>query len=108
MLGQDITGTWQGNLKATATCEPALKISKADNGGVKAVLYSIDQSGQGISASTITLDGANVKISIEMIDGKYEVKLSADGTLITGTWTQGNPLTLIRKRATPETEWTIP
>jgi hypothetical protein len=49
-----------------------------------------------------------VKMSIKMIDATYEGKLSAAGTLITGTWTQGNPLPLILKRATPETEWTIP
>jgi len=108
LLGQDITGTWQGTLKADRDLRTVLKISKADSGGLKAVLYSIDQGGQGIPASSITLDGANVKMSIEMIDGKYEGKLSADGSLITGTWTQGNPLPLILKRATPETEWTIP
>ena len=108
LLGQDITGTWQGTLKADRDLRTVLKISKADSGGLKAVLYSIDQGGQGIPASSITLDGANVKMSIEMVDGKYEGKLSADGSLITGTWTQGNPLPLILKRATPETEWTIP
>lgn len=108
LLAQDITGTWQGTLKAERDLRTVLKISKPDSGGLKAVLYSIDQGGQGIPASSITLDGATIKMSIEMIDGKFEGKLSADGSLITGTWTQGNPLPLILKRATPETEWTIP
>ena len=107
LLGQDITGTWQGTLKADRDLRIVLKISTADS-GLKAVLHSIDQGGQGIPASSISLDGATVKMSIETIDGKYEGKLSQDGTLITGTWTQGNPLPLILKRATPETEWTIP
>jgi len=108
LRAQDIAGTWQGTLKADRDLRTVLKISKADNGGLKAVLYSIDQGGQGIPASSITLEGSTVKMSIKMIDGTYEGKLSADGTLITGTWTQGNPLPLILKRATADTEWTIP
>jgi len=108
LLGQDITGTWQGTLKAGRDLRTVVKISKADNGGLKAVFYSIDQSGQGIPVDSITLEGVLLKMSIKMVDGTYEGKLSADGSLITGTWTQGNPLPLILKRATPETEWTIP
>ncbi len=108
LLAQDLTGTWQGTLKAERDLRIVLKISKGDNGALKAVLHSIDQGGQGIPASSISLQGSTVKMSVEAIDGKYEGKLSEDATLITGTWTQGNPLPLILKRATPETEWTIP
>jgi uncharacterized protein (TIGR03435 family) len=108
LFAQDITGTWQGTLKAERDLRIVLKISKADNSGLKAVLHSIDQGGQGIPVSSISLQGSTVKMSVDAIDGTYEGKLSSDGTLITGTWTQGNPLPLILKRATPETEWTIP
>jgi uncharacterized protein (TIGR03435 family) len=48
-------------------------------------------------------------MTLILIGGTYEGKLSSDGKTITGTWSQGpNPLPLNLTRATPETEWTIP
>ena len=75
------------------TCESCIKISKADGGGYKALSYSIDQSGDPIPVTKITLEGTTVKMSLTMIGGTYEGKLSADGKTITGTWTQGPPST---------------
>jgi len=71
-------------------------------------MYSIDQGGQPINASAITLQGSTVKMSVAGIGGTFEGKLSADGATITGTWSQGAPLPLELKRATAQTEWTIP
>jgi uncharacterized protein (TIGR03435 family) len=86
-----------------------VKISKADGGGYKAVFYSIDQGGDGLPVDNVTRDGATVKMTLKMIGGTYEGKLSSDGKTITGTWSQGpTPLPLNLTRATPETEWTIP
>lgn len=106
---QDLTGTWQGTLHAGQDLRIVLKISKADGGGYKAENYSIDQGGQPIPVDKIALDGTTVKMSVKVIGGTYEGKLSADGNSITGNWTQGpNPLPLNFTRATPETEWSIP
>ncbi len=106
---QGIAGTWQGTLHAGRDLRTVVKISKADDGGYKAVFYSIDQGGDGLPVTKITLDGTTVKMSLTMIGGTYEGKLSADGKTITGTWSQGpSPLPLNLTRATPETEWTIP
>ena len=108
LAAQDITGAWQGTLQAGRELRLVVKISKAD-GGLKAILYSIDQQGPGMPASAITLQGSTVKMSVAGIGGTYEGKLNADGTSITGTWTQGGaPLPLNLKRATSETAWTIP
>jgi uncharacterized protein (TIGR03435 family) len=86
-----------------------VKISKANGGGYKAVFYSIDQGGDGLPVTKITVDGSTVKMTLTMIGGTYEGKLSADGKTITGNWSQGpTPLPLNLTRATPETEWTIP
>ena len=64
LFGQDITSAWQGTLHAGRDLRIIIKISKTDTGGLKAVLYSIDQGGQGISASAVNLKGSAVTISI--------------------------------------------
>jgi uncharacterized protein (TIGR03435 family) len=104
-----IADTWQGTLHAGRDLRVVAKISKGDGGTYKAVFYSIDQGGDSIPVSKVTLDGTNVKIAITAIGGTFEGKLSSDGKTIVGNWSQGpNPLPLTFTRATPETEWTIP
>ena len=104
---QGIADTWQGTLHAGRDYRDVVKISKADDGGYKAVFYFIDQSADGVTASKVTLDSSTLKITIPF--ATYEGKLSPDGKTITGAWTQGsNSAPLIFTRATPETEWTIP
>jgi uncharacterized protein (TIGR03435 family) len=106
---EEINGTWQGTLQAGRALRLVFKISKAEGGGLKAVMYSIDQGGQGIAASAITLQGSTVRMEVAAIGGTYEGKLSADGTSIAGIWTQGpGPQPLNLKRAASETAWTIP
>lgn len=105
--GEDIAATWQGTLHAGRDYRDVVKISKADDGGYKAVFYFIDQNANGITASKVTLDGPNLKMTIP--GATYEGKLSPDGTTIIGAWTQGsNSRPMVFTRATPETEWTIP
>ena len=107
-VSTSLADTWQGTINVDKGLRTVLKITKNES-GYKATFYSIDQGGDGIPVSKITLDGATVAMSISVIDGKYEGKLSPDGKLITGTWTQGpKPLPLNFVRATPETVWTIP
>jgi hypothetical protein len=108
LQAQNITGDWQGILKAgPQELRTIIKISLADD-KLKAVLYVIEQPGPGITASAITKDGLNIKITVAAINGSYEGKLSADGNAITGTWTQGAPLPLNLTRATAATAWAIP
>ena len=67
------------------------------------MFYSIDQNGQGIPASAVSLKGSAFKFTIPAIGGSYEGTLSADGTTIKGTFTQGGPLPLDLVKATPST-----
>jgi uncharacterized protein (TIGR03435 family) len=102
-------GTWQGTLHVGQDLRIVTKISKADPGGYKADFYSIDQGGQPLPVDKVAVDGSSITLTLKVIGGKYEGKLSGDGNTITGTWTQGpNPLPLPLARATPETEWSIP
>jgi CubicO group peptidase (beta-lactamase class C family) len=104
---QDIAGNWQGTL-AGANLRLIVQIAKAGNGW-SAALYSIDQGGGAIPASSITLEGSSLKFSSSQIGGSYTGTLSPDGQSITGTWTQGGgPRPLNLQRATKETAWEIP
>jgi hypothetical protein len=110
LFAQDITGTWQGTLPATGANRAlrlVTRISKSDDpGALKAVVYSIDQGGMVLTATTITLQDSILKLTIAGIGSTYEGRLSADGNSIAGTWTQGpTPLPLNLNRATPETAW---
>ena len=107
---QGIVGDWQGTLHTPQKdLRIVAKITQANPGGLKVVMYSIDQGGQPIAASSASFEDGALKFAIEMIEGSYEGKMSADGKSIAGTWKQGpNPLPLVLERATPETAWTIP
>ncbi|HEX3941260.1 MAG TPA: TIGR03435 family protein [Acidobacteriaceae bacterium] len=104
----DIVGTWQGTLHAGQDLRLVLKVSRDDKGALKAVNYSIDQGGQPLNVSSISLEGSAVKFTVDLINGTYEGKLSADGNSIEGTWSQGTPLPLNFVRVTAETAWAIP
>jgi len=111
LFAQSLTGTWQGSLILPNGKElrTVVKVTTIDKDSLKGVFYSIDQSGQGISVASITLQGGTMKMAIPAIGGSYEGKMSADGNSIAGTFTQGpNPLPLNFTRATPGTEWAIP
>jgi uncharacterized protein (TIGR03435 family) len=106
----DISVDWQGTLtlpngKALRTI---VKVDKTDK-GFAGKMYSIDQTPQPISLSSITVDGSAVKYAVEMAGISYTGTLSPDGNSVTGTFSQGPneiPFTLVR--ASKETAWEIP
>ncbi|MGI8744198.1 MAG: alpha/beta fold hydrolase [Bryobacteraceae bacterium] len=112
VYAQDISGDWQGTLKAgPQELRTILQIAKSDSGAWRATMLSIDQSpdrGAGMPATSFSLDGSNIKFAIGQLRGSYDGKLSADGASISGTWTQGPPLPLEFRRATKETAWLDP
>lgn len=108
-FAQDIVGTWQGTLQTPQRAlRLVVKVTRANESGLKATFYNIDQPGPGLPAGTASLQGGSFKATIPAIGGSYEGKLSADGTTINGTFTQGGPLPLNLVKATPGTEWAIP
>jgi uncharacterized protein (TIGR03435 family) len=107
MLG--LAGTWQGTLHTGFDLRGVFEISKAKNGEYNGIFHAIDQGAAVLPVSSITLDGANVKISFAEMGAVFEGKLSSDGMSITGSLNQlsfVHPLTL--SRATPQTAWKIP
>lgn len=112
----DIVGTWQGTLHIPKTEQHpgidlriVVKITKTDAGALKAVWYSIDQSGLGVPAASVSFQDGVLKYTSAMIERSYEGKMSGDGKSIAGTWMEGQmPVSMPLERTTPATEWTIP
>ncbi len=100
---QDISGDWQGTLNAEgAQLRLILHITKSPDNSLKATLDSIDQPGaNGIPVSSISFKDAHLSLGVDAIKGTYEAKVAADGTAISGTWSQqGETFPLEFKRAT--------
>jgi pimeloyl-ACP methyl ester carboxylesterase len=108
VFAQDFSGDWQGKLQTPRQGELRIvvHIAKGNDGSWNATMYSIDQGPSGLPASSVSIDGSNLKLAIEGI-GSYEGKLNTAGSLISGTWTQGRSMNLDLDRATKETAWTI-
>jgi len=109
LRAQDLTGNWQGTLKAGKDLRVIVAVTK-DDGRLQAKFYSIDQQGvPPLKVSSISQDGTAVKFAIDLVGATYDGKLNSEGNTIVGTWTQGTtPLPLDLARATKETAWEIP
>jgi non-heme chloroperoxidase len=111
LYAQDIAGDWQGTLKGNAPggdLRLVLRISKNDNGGYRAVFYSIDHGTAGLdgfAVTSLTLQRPDVKFSIADLRASYDGKLSADGNSIRGTWMGRRVSPLGFDRVTKETAW---
>ena len=106
---QGLAGAWQCTLHAGLDLRGLFEISKAKTGEYNGNFYAIDQSASSVPISSITLNGANVKIALADIGAVFEGKLSPDGMSIAGTLNQLSFVhPLILNRATPQTAWEIP
>ena len=104
IVKSDIAGDWSGTLETGAQTLRTVFHITATTGGLSATLDSLDQGAKGIPVSSITRDGASIKMQVAMVGGRFEGKLSEDGSLIDGIWTQAIPLPLVLKRGAPAAE----
>jgi uncharacterized protein (TIGR03435 family) len=103
----NMAGQWQGVLPAGKELRIVVVITNTD--GLKATMYSIDQTPQGIPATAITMQGTTLRMSFAGIGVTFEGTLSPDGNAVAGTFTQGNnPLSMTLTRTNPDTAWKIP
>ncbi len=97
-VAAEFAGTWEGTLQAGAALRLVLTITNGKN-GAEGLLVSLDQDNAQIPVSTITQKGAKLTLGVNAVGGGYEGEMSADGTQLTGTWTQlGNSLPLNLKK----------
>jgi hypothetical protein len=85
-----IEGQWQGTLQLSGgrQLRIVLKVSRAADGSLTALNYSIDQSPQPMRTADVSLHGNVFHYAVPSLGNSYEGKLSADGNLITGNWAQ--------------------
>src|SRR5262249_47664287 len=84
---------------------------QGEPGTWKATLASIDQGpdrGTALPASAVTVQQTAITLAFPAIRSTFTGTIGADGNSIAGTWTQGQPLPLELRRATPETAWKDP
>jgi len=102
-----LAGNWQGTL-AGAGRRIVIKVTN-DDGKLKAVFYGIDQGGQPIAITSISLTGNTVSLEIKPLDWTYSGTLNPDGNSISGSRTQGGQaLALNLQRVSEENTWAIP
>lgn len=104
VYAQELAGQWQGTIKSgSQDLRVIVRLSKTDAGGWTGAVYRIDEFAIGFPINSVTLENATLKFSAPR--NSYEGKISADGTVMGGTLTDGQPFRLELRRATPETAW---
>jgi pimeloyl-ACP methyl ester carboxylesterase len=97
-----IAGDWQGVLAVGgAELRILFKIQEEDD-ALTAVMVSLDQGGTEIPCERVTLNEADLEITVPAIMGSFTGTHSETDDRITGTWTQGGqsfPLDLERAEA---------
>jgi murein DD-endopeptidase MepM/ murein hydrolase activator NlpD len=102
-----LAGDWEGTLNAgAAKLRLAMHITKTSDGLFLGKVVSLDQGGAEFPVSKATVDGRSVNLEFAAVSGLYKGELSADGSQLTGTWSQGMPLPMnfARKGQAPAAE----
>jgi pimeloyl-ACP methyl ester carboxylesterase len=97
--GEGVAGEWLGSLDVGAMkLRLGLHVESKD-GGLAAVLDSIDQ-GAKIPVGSVVFESGTLRLELPAIGATYEGTMSAEGSALKGTWSQGGkklPLTFERQ-----------
>ncbi len=101
----DIDGAWMGTLDlGTAKLRVVFHIVNTEDGLI-ATMDSPDQGVKGMPTTSVTRNGANLKIEAKSIGGVFDGKIAADLSSIDGTFTQmGATHPLLLKRVKDQSE----
>ena len=104
---QDLTGDWQGTLtpRDGAPRRMVLHITRHPQDDWTAMILSIDRSPDGFGVNDFQFQPPDLKFSVDALHIQYSGKLTADGTIIAGTWTDAKPLALDFHHATKLDAW---
>ena len=98
----EFLGRWEGTIEGPGL-HVVLTIANGKD-GAEAEMVSVDQGNAQIPVSTVTQTGKKLTLQVKVVGGGYEGEMNADGTQLTGTWTQlgnGMPLNLKKAAAKP-------
>ena len=109
---QNLVGTWQGTLNAGKELRLVFRIASGGT-GLTATMYSIDQGGQPLGASTITAQGGMLKIalprrSVRATRASSFSALTAYISSPANSRRAAGPLRWDLTRANADTAWEIP
>ena len=99
-----IDGDWTGTLHAgDASLRLVFHFHAAPGGKIACSLDSLDQGALGIACNDVKLSGQKLTLEAPSVHGSYSGTLSDDGSRLSGTWSQGQPLPLyLTRQAKPE------
>lgn len=85
---QDIGEDWHGSVEVKNDAPLRLVLHISRDKPLKATVDSIDEGGMGLPVDTIAVNRSAMKFEMKSIGGTYEGKIAADGSRITGSWSQ--------------------
>jgi len=101
-LPAKFTGKWEGSLDAMGNSLRLVFNLDNKEGSAFGTIDSPDQGANGLPLNEISVTEDSIKISVKIVGGSFNAKLSADGKGMTGEWSQaGNTLPLVLKKAAP-------
>ncbi len=85
-----LIGAFVGELHAgPTTLKIVFRVARADNGTIATTMDSPDQGAYGIAFdTTVFRQDSTVMLRCAAVGGEFKGALSADGTMLDGTWTQ--------------------
>jgi CubicO group peptidase (beta-lactamase class C family) len=90
-----VDGIWLGTLIAgSASLRIQLRVKSDSAGHEFCSLDSLDQGAMGLDCAKAVFAAPDFSFEVPIVHGAWAGKLSADGNTLTGTWSQGSPLTL--------------
>ncbi len=102
----DIDGTWLGTLEAGGGIKLRVVFHIVNTeSGLIATMDSPDQGLTGLPMTSVTRDGASLKIESTKLDGIFQGMIAADHSSIDGKWTQhGGSVPLLLKPVKDQAE----
>ncbi|MDW8051879.1 MAG: alpha/beta fold hydrolase [Armatimonadota bacterium] len=100
---ENFEGVWHGVLEAGGQrLRLVLRINRAPDGKWRASIDSPDQGAYGVPVSTIQIEGRQITLKLEQVQGEFVGALSADGKQLEGVWRQsGSEFKLTLTRGEP-------
>jgi len=96
-----VDGIWLGTLQGGGlNLRVQIHVRSGSNGQEFCTFDSLDQGAMGLQCSKVLFSAPDFSFEVPIVQGSWAGKLSADGTSLSGIWSQGpRPLNFIRQSA---------